>query len=242
MADTKEQFPAQQLPFEQPQSAAEVLPSLNRYERLEMLEITEGFLPTSLREVSEATSLEAFKGHPGGTAKHLQEVTLRQKQTGMADPKRTGRRLTREYGSYAIDAKQRATAMGGLALKLQDDINPELKLDRVFESTAPGLLDFLQDFDLRELRETGRPDKIGYDPLKVNYTLDNHGIVFYLQEAMAVWRVQQLRKHLPGAIDRQVQRQIFWADRLEEVVKHYPDFRPIAKEQLAKLQAPLALE
>jgi hypothetical protein len=211
------------------------LPQLDRYQRIDMLDHVEGFLPATRAELTEVTGLESVIGRAGGAAKHLGEVALRQHKTTMSDPNRTIRRLTRDYIGYTLDAKKSGAALDELGEALSGDVNPELILDRVCEPTDPGLLEFLRYFDLMTMRKEGRIDKIGYDPQKVNYVTDNPGIMFYLDQAMASWRVHQVRKRLPEARDQQTRRFDFWVQRVVEISRHYPVLRPIAEDGLDKI-------
>ena len=116
-------------------------------------------------------------------------------------------------------------------------------MDRVFEPDQPGLLPFLRYFDLSVLKQTNRVDKIGYDPQKVDYKPDNPGIMFYVGEGLASWRVHQVRKQLPNASQDQANRFLFWAERLVEITKYSPkQLRAIANEGLDKIYGREAVE
>lgn len=226
------------LPFGQEQR----LPQLDRYQRIDVLQKVEGFLPTSQKELTESLSLQSFIGSKGGAAKHLAEIDARQHKTAMTDPNRSTRRVVREYIGYAMDARQSSNQLEALQTALID-VNPELILNRAVEHDQPGLLPFLRYFDLSVMRETGRLDTIGYDPQKVAYVPDNPGIMFYLGEGLASWRVQQVRQQLPIASRDQAERLAFWAERLGEIANHSSyQLKAIAQEGLDTIHAPQTVE
>lgn len=211
---------------------------LDRFQRLETLSLMEGgFLPATSTEVTEVMALEAVLHHPGGAAKHLAEVVIHQNKANTTDSMRAARKITRNYISFAQDAHKAEHDLGLLnkAISIDQDINPELKLNLVVEDTQPGLLPLLRFFDLSILRETGRVDKLPYDPQKVEYIPTNGGIMFYLGLAMESWRVQQARKKLPEAITNETNRLDFWTTRLKEVQRSYPVLKQIVTEGLDKI-------
>ncbi len=203
---------------------------LDRYQRIEVLGITEGFLPTTKEEQVEAMGLVTFKEKPGGAAKHLAEVAIHQSRADTTDNMRAPRKLTRSYIDWMLDAQQAADDMETLKVELSQDVNPRLALATVVESTQPGLLPFLRYFDLSLLRQFKKIQAVGYDPQKVSYRQDNPAIMYYLDEAVQSWRVQQVRRQLPEAVNHEVRRQAFWLERLVEVQKHFPALRPVATE------------
>lgn len=208
---------------------------MDRYARIDMLENVEGFIPTSRREITEATGLQSVIGRPGGAAKHFAEVVKHQNKANTRDPLAAARRITREYIGWAQDARVSVQALESLATELADDVNPTLILDRVLEVDDPRMLPFLRFSDLSMLKQDGKPDGIGYDPLAVNYSTDNNGIMFYLGESISKWRVQQVRRQLPTASGHEAARFDFWTARLTEVKNHYPILRPIVEEGFDKI-------
>ncbi len=195
------------------------LPTLDRFERLDTLERIEGFMPTSQTEQVETLGLQSVIGSPGGTAKHLAEVIIHQKEAGVEDHGAAARKITRNYIEWALDAKTSVESLALLGHSLEE-ANPELILDRVVEPSSPGILEFLRYFDLGLLRETRDIRKVGYDPQKVAYKKENGGIMVFAELAVSTWRVHQVRKRLPDAIDDQNARFIFFAQRLVEVRDH----------------------
>jgi hypothetical protein len=209
-------------------------PELNRYQRIEMIEEVQGFLPTNFIEVTEATGLQSFIGRPGGAAKHLAEVVLGRRNAKTSDPLAAARRITHEYIGFAVDAKQSGAGMSELQEALTD-VNPELVVGEVVRPTDPGMLPFFRFFDLSLLRKDGSPDKMAYDPLRVKYVPENGGITYYLGEAISSWRVNQVTRKLPAARSHEAARLDFWLQRIVEVGKHYPKLRPITEEGLDKI-------
>lgn len=207
---------------------------LDRYQRIDTIEYVEGFLAATKEEQNEAMTLIDEIGRPGGAARHLREVVIHQKKAQTGDPQAALRKLTRNYIGYAGDALRSTHELEALQATLED-VNPELILDRVISAEQPGLLAFMRDYDLALLRQTGRPDKIGYDPQKVEYRLDNPGIMVFAQLAVESWRVHQVRKRLPEATGHEAKRGQFWLERLDEVKRHYPYLRPIVHEGLDKI-------
>jgi hypothetical protein len=202
-------------------SAHPELPELDRYERLDTLAQVTGFLPVEKAEQVEVMGLQSVIDTPGGAAKHLAEVIVRRKKEGAEDPGAAARKIVRSYGEWALDAKNSVNSLAALRDTLAD-ANPELLLDRVVEPSDPGVLEFLRYFDLSLLREDGEGAlwELGYDPQAFKYSKDNPGILFYAGEAASVWRVHQVRKQLPNAIDDQSGRFTFFAQRLTEVIDH----------------------
>lgn len=212
------------------------LSALDRFERLDMLDRVQGFLPTSPVEVTEATGLQSFIGKPAGAAKHLNEVAWHQKKAATDDHNRALRSITRSYIGFAVDAQQSRVDLINLQTELVEVLNPQLRLNRVFEPNQRGLLAFMRFFDLATIADQQSNQALGYDPLEVDYNLENPGIMFYLEQAMEQWRVHPVRKRLPNAITSEASRQQFWTERLEEVREHYPILRPIAEDGLSKLE------
>jgi hypothetical protein len=219
MSNKTEAFEGQQtLPF----YAAPEYPELDRYQRIETLQRVEGFLPVSKPEQVEVMGLLSFPSSKGGAAKHLAEIDRRQHRTEMKDPNRTTRAVARKYVGWMIDAHQSSLELEQLGKHLEEVLNPELKLNRVFEASQPGLLKFLRFYDLSLLARTGDIKTVGYDPQKVNYSVDNPGIRYYLELAMDSWRIHQLRNGLPYAKAHESNRFAFWAERNSEIIKHSP--------------------
>lgn len=207
---------------------------LDRFQRIETLDKVEGFLPTSRIEQVEALSLESFIGRPGGATKHLAEVARHQTRADTDDNMRGPRRITRQYIDWALDAQKAGRELSSLQQQLREDVNPTLRLNRVFLPEEPGLLPLLRYYDLALLRRTGSIESVGYDPQRVEYAPDNPGIMFYLQAALESWRVRQVTRLLPDAISHEALRASFWIERLVEVKDGYPGLRGIAQEGLDK--------
>lgn len=210
---------------------------LDRYQRLDMLPRLEGgFLPTSLAEQTDAVGLIAFADHKAGAAKHLHEVLLHQKAANTSDPLRAVRKKVRNWGGYARDARDATHDLEDLHQELREVDNPELRLDRVVQPTQKGLLPFLRFFDLMELRDTHRPDKIGYDPQKVQYSPENGALTgVFLPMALESWRVHQVRQELPSAIENEAHRSVFWLNRLVEVQRFWTKgVQDVATQELDK--------
>ncbi|MBA2279524.1 hypothetical protein H0V99_03760 [Candidatus Saccharibacteria bacterium] len=203
---------------------------LDRFQRIEVIYRVEGFLPASKPEQVEAMGLESFIGKPGGAAKHLAEVVARQRKIKMEDPMRTARKLTRDYINYAKDAQCSGASLYELDLILEV-ANPELVLNLVVSRDQSGLLPLLRFYDLAMLRHSGMNGikEIGYDPQSVVYDSENGGIMFYVDEAIASWRVHQAKKVLSYAKESEANRYIFFAERLSEISKHYPKLKPIVE-------------
>jgi hypothetical protein len=213
------------------------LPYLDRFERIDLLAQTQGFMPVTKTEQVEVMGLQSFLGKPGGAAKHLAEVAIHQKKAGVEDVGSAGRRITRDYIGYALDAKASTKALAALQEELKE-VNPELVLELAVEPEQPGMLEFLRYFDLATLKETGDLYSIGYDPQdpRLKYSVDNPGIMFYLKEAMSKWRVAQVKRRLPEATADQAARFIFFAERLVEITKHGPkQLAAIANEGLDEI-------
>lgn len=213
------------------------LPELDRFQRIEILETVEGFLPTTKAEQVEVMSLLDYPPNMGGAARHIAEVSRRQHlKTSMEDPASTSRKLVRNYVDWMTDAYKSSHELAQLETDLKEVLNPELRLSRVFEPTQPGLLPFMRYYDLALLKITGDTEVIGYDPQKVSYTPDNGGIMYYLENALESWRVNQLKRKLPLAQAHESNRFVFFAERLHEVVKHSPNqLKAIANEGFDKL-------
>lgn len=221
---------------------AQELPGLNRFDRIDTLGRIVGFLPASLPEQTEVLSLQSFITRPSGAAKHLAGVARHQQGAATDDPLRAPRAITRGYIDWATDAQASVDALKSVQDELAEDVNPKLVMDRVFDSEKPDarLLPFLRFFDLSVLRDTGDINAVGYDPQKVKYTPDNNGIMFYLDQALATWHVQQVRKQLPQAISHETNREAFWIARIGEVARHFKGRKtpgPMAREALEKLIA-----
>lgn len=233
MADTSERAIQGQLPMYETGNQ-----QLDRYQRLDTLpRLEDGFLPVSLEEQSSVMAVKAFEHHPAGAAKHLHEVHIHQFSANTNDPLRAVRKKTRMFGAYALDARDALGGLEDLHQSLRDVLNPELRIDRVLEPTDRGLLPFLRFFDLMSLRQTARPDKMLYDPQKVTYTPDNGALTqVYLPMAMESWRVQQVRRRLPEALQNEGNRRGFWVQRLVEIQKHSPkEASAVAAEELDKI-------
>jgi hypothetical protein len=229
------------MPVKVPLTGQEVLPfyesadeGLDRFQRIEVLDHVEGFLPTTQSEQVEAVTLVDFKERLGGAARHLAEVAAHQRGAETTDNMRAPRKLTRSYIDWALDAQKASQEMEALKHELDTDVNPHLAMATVVEPTQAGLLPLLRYYDLALLRQMKKIEAVGYDPQKVAYTPENPGIMYYLGEALKSWRVVQVRRLLPEAITHEANRQAFWLERLVEVKTHYPSLRAIAAEGIDK--------
>ncbi|MEI7683176.1 MAG: hypothetical protein WCJ24_02660 [Candidatus Saccharibacteria bacterium] len=210
---------------------------LDRFQRIETLSrLDDGFLPTTLSEQTEVMGLQSVIDRPYGVAKHLAEVVIHQKAANTKDPLSAARKIVRNYIDYAADAQQRVGELDSLQTTLTD-VNPELLLSRVVDASQPGILAFLRFFDLSALRDGFKDTKIGYDPQRVNYSLENGGIMVFADMAVNSWRVNQVRKRMPEATTNEQNRMSFWLERLVEVDKHYPVLKPVVKAGLDAIHA-----
>lgn len=214
--------------------------ALDRFARIEVIKVIDGFYPASKPEQVEAMGLEAVIDKPWGTSRHLAEVSRRQiKKAHTDDPQAAVRRITRNYIDWAKDAASSKLELAGIEQEI-DYVNPNLG-SRIWFDTAEtdptaGMLKFLRFFDLNMLKSTGSVEAVGYDPQKVSYTKDNGGIMYYLDAALERWNVRQLKQSLPAAISHETARAEFWSARLLEVSKHSPpQLKAIALEGLDKL-------
>ncbi len=231
MAHSLEQAP---LPFYE-----QNLPQLDRYQRIEVLSVDpEGFLPPTKAEQVEVMGLQSVIHKSYGVSKHLAEVRIGQGKTKMADPEATARRIVRDYVGWALDAHQTQAQLGVLEEELKY-VNPELPLgnnDLQKDVGRIGLLKFMRFFDLAVLRDSGRVDKVGYDPQRITYTEENPGILAHLEMAQDSWRVGQVKRALPLAQQDTTNRFMFWVPRLVEITKHSPkSLKAIAHEGIDKI-------
>jgi len=210
------------------------LPTLDRFQRIEVLSRVEGFLPATKPEQVEALALESYRDVPGGAAKHISEIVRRQHKNGTEEPIVTGRRVVHDYIGYAKDAQVSGKALTDLADEL-DYANPELILDRVVTAEHPGMVKFLRFFDLSVLRDDKGFGALGYDPQSFPYNTENRGIMFYVGEAVGRWTVHQVRTHLPDAIESEENRAEFWTWPLQDVEKYYRGLKDLAVEGLNEL-------
>lgn len=200
-------------------------PQLDRYQRIEVLDQVEGFLPATKPEQVEAMSLQSFIEKPWGTSKHLAEIaTGRNKENiDTQDPEAAVRKIVHNYVDWAMDAHKSSHELATLAEAIEFT-NPELKLYKLDELQTPeaqaGLVKFLRFYDLSVLAKTGDIEAVGYDPQNVNYSTDNPGIMYYLGLASEVWRVHSVRGRLPDAQGHEGKRFLFWMERLTEVRAH----------------------
>lgn len=207
---------------------------MDRYQRIEEISREQGFLPVTKPEQVEAMGLQSFDPKIGGAAKHIAEVVKKQIRTNMDDPMRTARKLTRNYIDYAKDANISSRELTQLSEAIEE-ANPELVMDRVIAPEQPGLRKFLRFYDLSILRDTKSFKSIGYDPQLVDYGEENGGLIFYIGEAIASWRVHQVRRRLPEARDAEANRFIFWTSKLTELDKGYPALRSIVRQGLDEI-------
>lgn len=217
-----------------PIATAELAP-LDRFERLMVTRNTSDFMAASRAEQVEA--MQGSVPQPGGIAKHLAEVARRKVKEGDADPGRAPRAIVRSYIEWANDAVVAQAATQSVAEELAQDVNPELRLDRVFPAPEPRLLPLLREVDLMTLRETHDVNAIGYDPQKVDYSPENGGIMAHLEMAQEQWIVGKVRRLLPSVVSLQAARQAFWTAQLRDVAKHSPkQLAAIAHQGLEGLQ------
>lgn len=224
----------------------EVVPALDR---LRIMQLEEGFSPSTRGELNEAYSLKAFIGTPGGTAKHLAEVARHQTKYG-ADPTKTATSITRDYILYAGGARTDLTMLTTLQEELHEmrDENPLAAVNR--ELIATGLGQLVRYKDLRELAESKDFTRFPFSPLrpysnKLPRTYDpyvqptpNPQVQERIDAVLATTRVWEAKREVASAIEEQRQRHAFWLARLHEVEKGQTGIvRTVARTALERLGA-----
>lgn len=214
------------------------LPELDRFERLEVISKNLGFLPVTKTEQVDAMGLESLSGTPGGAAKHLAEVIVKQRKEGVADPHAAARKIVRNYIGYMRDATASAHDLTGLREELYD-ANPELAATRVVDAKTAGVLSLKRFMDLSKLRDSRSIEAVGYDPQRVDYSPENGGIMAHLEMDMDSWSVRDMKLLLGAAVEDQSERFMFFAERLSEVQRHSDGrLATIAREGLEEFFPP----
>lgn len=224
----------------------EVVPPLDR---LRIMQLEEGFSPSTRGELNEAYNLKAFMGTPGGTAKHLAEVARHQTKYG-ADPIKTATSITRDYILYAGGARTDLTMLTTLQEELQEmsDANPLATVDR--ERLATGLGQLVRHKDLRELATSKDFTRFPFSPLrpynkKLPRTYDPYvqpepkpEVQARIDAVLSTTRVWEAKREVVSAIEEQRQRHAFWLARLQEVEKGQTGMvRTVARSALQRLGA-----
>jgi hypothetical protein len=208
---------------------AEVVPILDR---LRIVQMENGFSPSTRGELNEAFNLKAFAVEPGGTAKHLAEVARHQVKYGY-EPGTTTTSITRDYVSYARGALTDKTMLTTLKEELAelDGANPLSAVPQT--RLATGLGPLVRYKDLRLLGETKDFSLFPFSPLRpynknLPRTYDPYAQIENVPPAVAdrvgkvlsTTRVWEAQREVELAIAEQGSRHDFWVARLGEVRRH----------------------
>lgn len=224
----------------------EVVPALDR---LRVLQLEDGFSPSTRGELNEAFNLKAFIGTLGGTAKHLAEVARHQDKY-LADPVKAATSITRDYVLYAGGARTDMTMLTTLGEELQD-LTGENPLSTIKqERLATGLGQLVRYKDLRELAATKDFDRFSFSPLRPYnkrqprtydpYVQTNPSpqVQAHIEQVLANTRVWEAKREVAAAIDEQRHRYDFWMARLHEIRQFQTGtVRAVAAQALERLGA-----
>lgn len=217
-------------------------------DRLTIVQMQDGFLPTSRGELNEAYNLKTFIDRPGAAGKHIAEVLQHQRKHQVEDPTRAGIHKTRQYASYAQRARTDKTMLLTLREELSElsSANPLSALDRSRLHT--GLGQFVRFVDLRELSRTKEFTGFPFSPLRP-YSVDmpetydpyvaSQPDVYIdqrIEEVLAKTRVWEAVRDVDSALNDQSARFSFWANRLQEIQKYQTaGIKAVAGEVLQNL-------
>ena len=161
-----------------PVRAEKSLPALSTLERMEVVFADHGFMPYTSDELNEVVSIDAFASHPGGVAKHLNEILQHQNRAATDDPAQGVKSKTEEYAWFATQAHQDALELLGLHHRVAGMLNPRLSLDTYLRededvqagstsvSDQPGVHQLLRHMALEHYRLTGEELRPGFNILK----------------------------------------------------------------------------
>ncbi len=210
-------------------------------ERLDIIHHQEGFLPTSRRELNEAFSLLTFIGQPGGTAKHLAEISRHQAKHG-ADAPRTLRSVTAEYITY----RRRSLADRSNLITLREeleDVKDTHRFSQAQGSMHTGLGQLARFMDLTKLAQQKDFASFPFSPLRRytptpgpdKYVMTQRDPIVdaRIAEVVAPLRKWEAERWVDAAIEDQAKRHDFWSARLQEVAQHQTgQVRAMARQAL----------
>lgn len=244
----------QQSLFEAPKPPVDqriLLPEeLTALERLEVMNETQGFLPTTRDELNTATAVVAFDDIPGKTARHLNDVLQHQRKARTDMPEQAVRSITAEFAGFAQRAR---SDHQGLA-NLQEDIR---LLDYPFASLSEEIGDnravrqLVRFVDLQAYTKSAGQESPGFDVLKRAarvrglesartiidvYSVDelDPAVKTHIDEVLAGITVGRSRELVAKAVAEQQKRLEFWIKHLQQSRQHSLA-RPIAERALRDL-------
>lgn len=227
------------------ESAQDGLGEIARLDRLQIVKETQGFYPTSLRELSEVFTALDFSEKPGGVAKHLVEIARHQVKHD-ADPVKAAVRVTTEYAGYAQNARNNLTGLLQNRQEIAGSLQNPLSSAAGMLVTRPGLS--VRFADINHLAHARSIDAIGHYPLAryaqghaeslqgyVMQTPPRH-FAEYVQERLGKLRVYEAKSLVEAAIADRAAAQKFWGTQLEAIARHNTGApRVVARGALEKL-------
>ena len=228
-----------------PEVAPDDLGEIARLDRLQIVKETQGFYPTSLRELSEVFTALDYAERPGGIARHLAEIARHQVKHE-ADPVKAAVRITTEYAQYARQARNNLTGLLQNRQEVADSAQNPFCSAAGLLITRPGLAVRFADID--HLARTQSIDAIGHYPL-IRYTQGHaeamQGYVMqdpprhfaeYIKGRLGKIRVYEAKSLVDAAISDRAAAQRFWSKQLEAIAQHSTGApRVVAKGALEKL-------
>lgn len=240
-------IPQQEFSFPRPTpEAAEGLPTVGPFERLEDLHAAAGFYATSSRELNEGFSILAFAHRPGGAAKHIAEILSHQNSADTDDPQAAARKVTNEYAKYAHKARADKTALLGLQEEIFDPVINDARRSLYNMRAITGLGQFIRFHDLNRLATSKDVGEFPFLPLgntaKTPDAFDPYTAaqpdklvrqrIEVIARTIPVW---QARNVIGSALEDQQSRFAFWTKALSEIREHVPAVRPVAYAALQSL-------
>lgn len=232
----------------------EIPDQLGMLERLDVVERTLGFLPTTHDELNDVVGLVAFSGVPGKAARHLNEILLHQHKADTDQPEQAVRSKVAEFEGFAISAQRDYEQLGILRTEVAEMMSPTVPITEDLERESGdlrGLTQLVRFVDLRTFLQSGGAKRPLYDPFKKAarergpkggrrivdvYSVESpdDAMTERIEQVLQGITVKQAR-HLVGeaVADQQVRRD-FWIDRLVECKSHLLA-RPIAERALRHL-------
>lgn len=225
--------------------STEELPEISRPERFETVKQLHSFFPTSLRELSEIITIEAFTEQKGGVAKHLAEIARHQVKHGY-DPAATTTSVVAGYARFAQSARTDLTNLSQLSEELSGvKGNNFQRLDPGCVQTVPGLLVRYLDWqafargehDSREIYPLVRyTDKVPLDPVEYRRQDPSTKMRKYVDTRLASLRLDEARKVCDQAVSDRQAAAAYWTSQLGDIQRHSTGAaRVVANGALRKL-------
>lgn len=217
--------------------------TLDWQERLNVLDKSYGFLPTTKQELNVAFSAIPFLTVAGSVGRHLNEILIHQNTHQVEQPERAVRAVVRDMGIYRGDAKKRRAGLLAIHEQLKD-VNPELSVGQVDDFDLTGLLSVIQYAHIKHGQESGsdHPIKGGIKTppggkskrLMTHYDPEAHDRI--TTEIIAGKIIDEKILSLKGLVlqagSSQRKRLDFWGHMLSESRSHLAA-RPIVDELLS---------